>query len=166
MLNLLEPNRQKLLHHGVDPRIEEIPDTIVYIDLLRDPSSPNSGGEGEGATYWTSTDEAIEEERFWLEHGHRIKRASHRPRHVQDVDPTITLPSRTDTSAQSHFIIHTDDGIVFEETTTLELDPTSEPTADGSLLYRTTLVPGFWDTILKSPGKLNYQYKYTLTNDR
>ena len=185
MLHLLSPNRhrtslspasqnedaaneahatlQSLLDRGVEPHIEEIPENIVYIDLLPDhlPSSLiDSGGE---ATSWMSTNEAIAEERFWAEHGHQIERASRFPRHLRDIDPTITLPSSQDISAQSHFSVHTDDGIVFSETTTLEaLDPTSAPTANGRRLYKTTLVPGFWDTISRSPGKLDHPH--TLAN--
>ena len=158
---------QNLLYRGVEPRVEEIPDTIVYIDLLSDhlPSSPISGGEE--ATSWTSTNEAIAEERSWTERGYKIERASHLPRHLRDIDPTITLLSRAETSAQSHFSVHTDDGIVFSETTALEpLDPTSAPTADGSLLYKTSLVPGFWDTISQSPGKLNHRYASPTVADK
>ena len=91
MLDLLSPNRhhtslspasqnedaaneahatlQSLLDRGVEPGVEEIPENIVYIDLLPDdlPSSLiNSGGE---ATSWMSTNKAIAEERSWTEHG-------------------------------------------------------------------------------------------------
>ena len=139
---------QNLLYRGVEPRIEETPDTIVYIDLL-----PEDSQAGDGLTQsWTYTSQATEEERSWTERGYTVVKPSKEPRHLRAIDPTVTLLSKTATSAQSYFTVHTDDGIVFSEATTLEHMGSA---ADGRLLYKTSLVPSFWNTIAQSSGKLS-----------
>lgn len=142
---------QNLLYRGVElPRVEETPDTIIYIDLLSDPSLIN----GKAKSSPSSTSQA-NEERSWIERGYKVARASPHPRQIRDIDPTITLISQTAATARSHYTVYTDDGIVHSESTDLELlDPITNPTVDGSLLYKTPLVPGFWETILRSPGKI------------
>ena len=149
---------QSLLYRGVEPRAEEIPRTIVYIDLWTDQPSPPIDGE----TPWTSSDEALEEEHSWIERGHKVERSSQQPRVLREIDPTVTLMSQTAISAQSHFAVHTDDGIVFSETTTLQpLDLSHAPTTNG-FLYKTPLVPGFWETILGKPGKRKHHISSSL----
>ncbi|KAF9525005.1 hypothetical protein CPB83DRAFT_860393 [Crepidotus variabilis] len=144
---------QSLLYRGVEPRIEEIPNNIVYIDVLTSHQASTAGS----TTSWTSTPEALAEERSWIDRGHNIARASEQPRHIQAIDPMITLLSQTETSARSHFTVHSDDGVVFSEMTDLEpVDTSALPTADGSLLYRTPMVPGFWDTIVRSDNASKY----------
>lgn len=141
---------QNLLYRGVElPRIEETPDTIIYIDLP-DQSLVN----GKAKSSRPSTSQA-NEERSWIERGYKVIRASPHPRQLREIDPTITLISRTTTTARSHYTVHTDDGIVYSESTDLELlDPITNPAVDGSFLYKTPLVPGFWETVLNSPGRI------------
>ncbi|KAF8959979.1 hypothetical protein BDZ97DRAFT_1368066 [Flammula alnicola] len=147
---------QNLLYRGVEPRVEETPDTIVYIDLLPEESPINTRANDPSKSSWPSTNQGAEE-RSWLERGYKVARASQHPRHLRDIDPTITLLSRTATSAQSYYTVHTDEGIIFSESTVLEpLDPTSPSTSDGSLLYKTSLVPGFWNTIAQSSDASQY----------
>lgn len=145
---------QSLLYRGVEPRAEEIPRTIMYIDLWTDQSSPPIDGE----VTWTSSDEALEEEQSWIERGHKVERSSQQPRVLREIDPTVTLMSQTAISAQSHFTVHTDDGIVFSETTTLQPVDLSDAPTTNSFLYKTSLVPGFWETILNKPGKRKHSY--------
>ncbi|KAF9479379.1 hypothetical protein BDN70DRAFT_894998 [Pholiota conissans] len=142
---------QNLLYRGVEPRVEETPETIVYIDLL-----PEDSQEGPSTSAWASTSQGAEE-RSWIERGYKVARASQHPRRLRDIDPTVTLLSKQTTTAQSYFTVHTDDGIAFSEVTALELiDPSAAPTADGSFLYRTSLVPGYWDTIAQSSDASQY----------
>jgi transcriptional enhancer factor len=140
---------QTLLYRGVERRVEEMPNTIVYIDVVTDPSFSPIPSERS----WTPSKEALAEERSWSERGFNVARASQHPRHITEIDPTITFMSPTAISAQSHFTVHTDTGIVFSETTPLEAIGSSSASAtDESLLYKTLLVPGFWETVVHSAG--------------
>ena len=140
---------QSLLYRGVARRVEEPPNTIVYIDVVTAPLlSPIASEQS-----WTPSKEALADERSWSERGFKVVRASQRPRHITEIEPTITFMSPTTVSARSHFTVHTDDGVVFSETTHLEVIGSSpSSTTDGSLLYKTLLVPGFWETIVHSAG--------------
>ena len=142
---------QNLLYRGVEkPRVEETPDTIIFVDLLPDQSLI----DGKARSSHPSTSQT-NEERSWIEHGYKVARASPHPRQLREIDPTITLISRTATTARSYYTVLTDDGVVYSESTDLELlDPVTNPTVNGSLLYKTPLVPGFWDTISRSSGKI------------
>ena len=138
---------QSLLYRGVESR-EKIQDNIVYIDLLRSDSSINSNGP-----FWTSPSQ-VAEERSLIERGCRIVRATNYPRHLRDIDPTITFVSHSLSDARSYFNVHLADRLIFTESTTLEIvdpDDPSTSNVDG-ILYKTPLVPGFWNTISQSPG--------------
>jgi transcriptional enhancer factor len=138
---------QDLLYRGLEPR-EKMPNNIVYIDLLRPGSFIDANGP-----YWTSSSQ-VAEERSLVERGCRIVRASNYPRHLRDVDPTITFLSHSLSDARSYFTVHLGDRLIFSESTTLELidpDDPSTSNVDG-ILYKTSLVPGFWNTISQSPG--------------
>ncbi|PPQ73543.1 hypothetical protein CVT24_007453 [Panaeolus cyanescens] len=142
---------QSLLYRGVEPRVEETPETIVCIDLLPE-ELPN------GQSPLKPSGEQAAEEQQWLERGYKVVHAAQQPRYLRDIDPTITLLSHSPTTAQSHFTVYTDDGIVFSETTDLEIVESSsahEP-MDGGLLYRTSLVPGYWGTIGQSADASQY----------
>jgi transcriptional enhancer factor len=136
---------QSLLYRGVESR-EKMPNNIVYIDLLR----PGSSGNG---PFWTSPSQ-VAEERSLVERGCRIVRATNHPRHLRDIDPTITFLSHSLSNARSCFTVHLGDRLIFSESTTLELvDPDGPSTSNvDGILYKTLLVPEFWDTISKSPG--------------
>lgn len=138
---------QSLLYRGVESR-EQMPNNIVYIDLLRPGSSINDNG-----TFWISQSQ-VAEERSLVERGHKIIRSSTNPRHLHDIDPTITFLSHSVSNARSYFTVHLGDRLIFSESTTLELvDPDGPSTSNvDGVLYKTLLVPGFWDTISQSPG--------------
>ena len=137
-------NLQSLLYRGVESR-EKMPTNIIYIDLLRPGSSIDDDGP-----FWTSPSQ-VTEERSLAEHGCRIIRATEYPRHLRDIDPTITLLSQSTSNARSHFTVHLRDRLMFSESTKLELVDPSTSNVDG-FLYKTLLVPGYWDTISQSPG--------------
>ena len=122
-----------------------MPNDIVYIDLLRPGSSIDNNGP-----FWTSPCQ-VAEERSLTERGYRLVRATEYPRHLRDIDPTITLLSQSLSDAHSYFTVHLGDRLIFSESTKLELVDPSPSNVDG-FLYKTSLVPGFWDTISQSPG--------------
>jgi transcriptional enhancer factor len=127
-----------------------MPNNIVYIDLLRPGSSINDND----GPFWTSPSQ-VAEERSLSERGYRIVRATDYPRHLRDIDPTITLLSHSMSNARSYFTVHSGDRLIFSESTTLEPVDPSKSNVDG-LLYKTLLVPGFWDTIIHSPDASQY----------
>jgi hypothetical protein len=122
-----------------------MPSNIVYIDLLRPDASIDDNGP-----FWTSPSQAAEE-RSLVERGYSIVRATDYPRHLRDIDPTITFVAHSSSNARSYFTVHLEDRLMFSETTTLEPVDPSTSNVDG-ILYKTSLVPGFWDTISKSAG--------------
>lgn len=137
---------QSLLYRGLESP-EEMPGTVIYIDLLRPDTclSVNS-------TCWTSPSQ-VAEERLLGERGYRIVRATPYPRHLLDIDPTITLISHSMINVRSYFTVHSEDRLIFSESTTMEpVDPTTT-NVDG-ILYKTSLVPGLWDTISQSSGMI------------
>ena len=138
---------QSLLYRGLESR-EKMPNNIVYIDLLRPGSSIDANGP-----LWTSPSQ-VAEERSLVERGCRIVRASNYPRHLREVDPTITFLSHSLSDARSYFTVHLGDRLIFSESTTLELIDPDDPTTSNvdGVLYKTSLVPGFWNTISQSPG--------------
>ncbi|KAF8805239.1 hypothetical protein BYT27DRAFT_7192967 [Phlegmacium glaucopus] len=138
---------QNLLYRGIESRERdsEAPSTIVYIDLLRPDSSISVNSPSPGQTA---------EERSWIDRGYKIVRATQHPRYLRDIDPTITFLSHSITDARSYFTVHSGDTLIFSESTTLEpLDAISN--VDG-ILYKTSLVPGLWDTIAQSSDASQY----------
>ncbi|KAF9558123.1 hypothetical protein CPC08DRAFT_23936 [Agrocybe pediades] len=135
---------QSLLYRGVEPRIEETPETVVYIDLLHQVDAVGNNMD----------DSMEDDEHVFVERGYNVLRASQQPRLISEIDATITLMSRTPTSAKSYFTVHTDDGIVYSEST--DLEPVEDTTNDDCLLYRTSLVPGYWHNICRSPDATRF----------
>lgn len=137
---------QSLLYRGIESRSTELPNSIVFIDLMPHPSAgPSSSHSGE--------------EHLWKERGFQISHASPFPRHLRDIDSTITLLSKSTTSARSFFTVYSGEDVVFSEVTSLK--PLGPPPGDfdfdnsSSCLYSTSLVPGFWHSLVQSPGKLS-----------
>jgi len=141
------------LYRGVESHQEPVPSTIVYIDLLRPDSPINLNSP---LTSWTSPSQAAEE-RSLVERGYRIVRAAQYPRHICDVDPTITLLSHSMINARTYFTVYSEDRLIFSKSTILEpVEPTTSH-VDG-ILHQTSLVPGLWDTMVHL-AKLRYGYQ-------
>ena len=131
------------LYHGVESREDEMPNTIVYIDILHPDHSINVDSS-------LKSSGQVAEEHSWVERGYKIIRATQYPRHLCDIDPTITLLSHSMTNARSYFTVYSEDRLIFSESTILEVvDSASD--VDG-VLYKTSLVPGLWDLISQSTG--------------
>ena len=139
---------QSLLYRGVESR-EKMPNNIVYIDLLRPGSPPIDGND----PFWTSPSQ-VAEERSLVERGYRIIRSNNYPRLLRDIDPTVTFLAHSVSNARSYFTVHSGERLIFSESTTLELVNPDDPKSSNvdGILYKTLLVPGFWDTISQSPG--------------
>ena len=121
---------------------------VIYIDLV----TPNgdldkgdmSGNWGASSCHLTHQTAAV-----------NYVQSSQQPRYLRCIDPTVTLLSRTPIDANSYFTVSIQDTVVFTEVTTLVLaGPLNDGDVDGPFLYRTTLVPGYWETISNCAGKL------------
>lgn len=121
---------------------------VIYIDLV----APNgdldkgdmSGNWGASSCHLTYQTAAV-----------NYVQSSQQPRHLRCIDPTVTLLSKTPIDANSFFTVSVQDSVVFTEVTTLVLaGPLNDGDVDGPFLYRTTLVPGYWETISNCAGKL------------
>lgn len=140
---------QSLLYRGVESRSTELPNSIVFIDLIPHPTAGPSSSHSE-------------EEHLWKERGFQISRASAFPRHLHDIDSTITLLSKSTASARSFFTVYSGEDVVFSEVTSLK--PLGPPPGDfdfdnsSSCLYSTSLVPGFWNNLVQSQGELSCLY--------
>ncbi|PFH50436.1 hypothetical protein AMATHDRAFT_145028, partial [Amanita thiersii Skay4041] len=78
---------------------------------------------------------------------------SQQPRHLRSIDPTLTFLSPNAISARSVFTIYTKGKVFATEVTTLTTagpKPSADCSNDG-LLYRTSLVPRYWETISNNP---------------
>jgi transcriptional enhancer factor len=124
------------------------PRTVVHIDIVPDdtPTTPVRSFERE----------VIGEEQQWPSMGGGIVRASQHPRPIHCIDPTITLLSNSPISARSVFQVISSGMTVFSETTPLSPAGPAPEAASGALLYKTTLVPGFWDKISNSSDPTQY----------
>lgn len=79
------------------------------------------------------------------------------PRHMRDLDPTVTFVSPSVVIGKSSYIIVLDGAPIHSEDTELEcIGPYSNssviPPGGSPLLYSTALVPKYWDILCKSPG--------------
>jgi len=136
---------QSLLYRGVEPRTEELPNNIVFINLLSSDSSMSV----------KTTSEQVAEERSWSERGFEVLRASTQtPRRLRDIDSTVALCSRGPLVATAHFTVYSDDGVVHSESVPLMPAEPTVHTDDGSSVYTAQISPEFWDgTLLQCAGK-------------
>jgi len=130
---------QNLLYRGVGGlgRDEEL-SNIIYIDLL--PEDAPIGSDGKQVLHMPPSSET------------NVIRASQCPRHIRDIDPTVTLVASSSMIAKSHFIVRTRTSIVHTEVTDMTFVGPLPGSAKGQLLYSTKLVPAFWSELCKSPG--------------
>ena len=152
---------QSLLYRGVEPRNEELPNNIVFINLLSvDPSSSSSSS----STSVKSTAEQAAEERSWSDRGFDVVRASTQtPRRLREIDSTVALRSRHPIVATAHFTVYSDDGVVHSESVPLmPAEPTTLHTLDdGALVYTAQISPEFWQgTLLQCAGGCSLLYYY------
>jgi hypothetical protein len=128
----------------------QLPDsrTPVYIDILPESSSwSNSSSSRPCASSPSKSSQGAA----------ASHPSSNTPRRMKDIDPTVTFVSPTVVIGKSSYIVLLDGAPIHSEDTKLECIgpyPTGavNPSNDGPLLYSTTLVPKFWDTLCKSPG--------------
>jgi len=144
---------QSLLYRGVGGlgRDDE-PRNVIYIDLLPADMSSAAGAMQVSPPVPSTS-------------GHNVVRASQSPRHVRQIDPTVTLLARSSMVARSHFIVRSRAGVVHSEVTTMELVGSTSGVAEGQLLYSTKLVPKFWNEICDSTDPTQYTIIQKVTQE-
>ncbi|OJA17332.1 hypothetical protein AZE42_05915 [Rhizopogon vesiculosus] len=133
----------------------QLPDsrTPVYIDILPEPSSWSNSSSSRpcapSSSYRSPQGAATSHS------------SSNMPRRMRDIDSTVTFVSPSAVTGKSSYIVLLDGAPIHSEDTKLECVgpyPTGSinPSSDGPLLYSTTLVPKFWETLCKSPDPTVY----------
>ncbi|KAF8622939.1 hypothetical protein AX15_006616 [Amanita polypyramis BW_CC] len=149
---------QKLSPASCDDQVAEGKSTetdllnVIYIDIV--PPDQNSldlatdsSGTCHGSSYPLS-DHALNVNYVQI---------SQQPRHLRYIDPTVALISQTAINANSFFTVRVRDTVIFTEVTALvRVGPLNDGESDGPQLYRTTLVPGYWETISNSADPSQY----------
>ncbi|KAF5322158.1 hypothetical protein D9619_002059 [Psilocybe cf. subviscida] len=170
---------QNLLYRGIEPRgaaggastsnsgfgydamddvmVHEGVRTVVLIDLLPEGDEVFVQGSSSG-----QRDKDTEEARYQAQ-GYAVARASPHARRLADIDPTTTLISRVHSSpaeCYSYFTVYDNAQRIFDEYTTMQPVPhtgsESGETESNSVLYQTSLAPGYWDTIVRSGNASRY----------
>ncbi|KAG1725006.1 uncharacterized protein EDB91DRAFT_117586 [Suillus paluster] len=128
--------------------------TTVYIDILPESSSLRSPFSSRSRTSSSS-----------LYKSPQVVTAFHpssnTPCRMRDIDSTVTFASPSVVIAKSSYIIILDGAPIHSEDTKLEcIGPrfagSMNPSNDGTLLYRTALVPKYWEILCKSPDPTIY----------
>ncbi|KAF8883296.1 hypothetical protein BD779DRAFT_883119 [Infundibulicybe gibba] len=139
------------LDNGYDCNLSTIPETVVYIDLLPDGcTSPEVHSDANPSGSIGPMDQ-----QSTFANG-SVVHASDSPRHFSSIDPTITFMAPSTLSARSLYTVYMHGTSVFSEATALS--PVGPPPggSQGALLYSTSLVPGFWDILSKTPDPTQY----------
>jgi len=119
--------------------------TVISIDIL-----PNYESSAY-VPYTTLPTEDLEWDR-----ANGIVRLSPHARPVRSIDPTVTFIAPSEISAHSSFTVYSTGIMVHSENTPLSAVGPAPERIDGSLLYSTQLVPGFWNIIADSPDPAQY----------
>jgi len=134
---------ENLLYRGVG-NSEYMRQPVVYIDLLPVDVVDN-GSQG-----LPRIDEEV-----CMSKGYYPVRSADRPRHIRNIDPTITLSSSSSHSPTSHFLVYGPGGDVHSEAVPMEYFGNA-PTDSSLHLYKTTLAPEFWPTLCQSPDPTQF----------
>ena len=137
---------------------EKLSRIVIHIDLLPEDTSypdPSSVDPHPSPAFENCPSPAYDD----------VVRVSQHPRPLRSIDPTVTFLADSPITAKSTFIVMSSGMTVFSETTPLVPAGTAPNRADNALLYSTTIVPGFWQTITKSPGMCTTSLFQTESND-
>ncbi|KAJ7506131.1 hypothetical protein B0H11DRAFT_2331862, partial [Mycena galericulata] len=93
--------------------------------------------------------------RPWSEN-HNAIHVSRYPRHLDCIDPTVTLVSTSPLFAESKFTVRMDEIVVHVEQAPLTVPCEGLPSPSG-VLHFAALVPGYWKTLLKCPDPTRYK---------
>ncbi|KAM6502745.1 hypothetical protein JOM56_002722, partial [Amanita muscaria] len=96
-----------------------------------------------------------------IEHVNYVQISQH-PRHLRYIDPTITLVSPSIINARSSFTIRVQGAIVFTETIALAPAGSLSDNCNNAHLYRTPLVPGYWEAISRSADPTKFTIEQTV----
>lgn len=123
------------------------PNFVIYIDLLH--SETNSEPE---TTFDCSTSSSREDELMLKERGMSIVRLSDKRRFLRDINPSVTFTSPSMlANLTSIFSVYRESDFIHTDEIALEFAGV-HPYGTG-YLYRTSLVPRYWSTLLQHPGQ-------------
>jgi uncharacterized lipoprotein YajG len=92
-----------------------------------------------------------EDEHMWTERGLNVVKISPHPRHISEIDPTVTLTSPSAITAVSVFSVYLDDDLVHSEEAPLKSH--GQLTPENAHLYSTHLLPEYWAKMCQMSGK-------------
>jgi transcriptional enhancer factor len=95
-----------------------------------------------------------EDELIWAERGMEVVRISPQARYIMEIDPTVAFASPCLINAVSVFSVYLDDELVYSEDSPLEAVSALAP-SEGTYLYSTRLLPGYWGKLCQMNGKLS-----------
>ncbi|EGN91811.1 hypothetical protein SERLA73DRAFT_100109 [Serpula lacrymans var. lacrymans S7.3] len=133
------------------PEKSHMPRTVIPIDVLPEfiPWSASSFQSSANDTYPS----------FSMTGGDGNLLLSGSPRPMRNIDPTVTFVSPSPITAKSSYIVLFDGAPVHSEDTRMQVVDLANTAGrpDGSLLYSTTLVPNYWDTLCQASGRIKYR---------
>jgi hypothetical protein len=129
--------------HGRDAQPDVV--NVVHVDLVPQNGPPFLDEAGSLPPFMSN----------YQGHINHVK-ISQQPRHLRDIDPTITFLSQSAIFAHCVFRVRMDDVLVFTERTALVSDDCSGNRSDdfySPRLYRSPLAPGYWERICNSDSE-------------
>ncbi|KAF8058539.1 hypothetical protein FPV67DRAFT_1676115 [Lyophyllum atratum] len=128
--------------------------TVISIDILP---------KNECSPYVPCTTLAAEDLEWDRANG--IVRLSPHARPIRSIDPAVTFLAPSEISAHSSCTVYLGGMMAFAETTQLTAAGPAPERIDGSILYSTTLVPGYWQRICESPDPTQYTIVQDIVQD-
>lgn len=132
--------------------------TVIHIDLLPEDASylDSSSVDPHPSPVFENCPSPVYDD---------VVRVSPHPRPLRSIDPTVTFLADSPISAKSTFTVMSCGMTVFSETIPLVPAGPAPNATDNALLYSTTMVPGFWQTIAKSPDPTQYTIVQEVVKD-
>ncbi|KAJ2918319.1 hypothetical protein MD484_g2095, partial [Candolleomyces efflorescens] len=149
---------QTLLYRGLASSTESPPNSIVYIDLL--PSPSGSASKAFDFPIPSSNDD----EHLWTERGLNVVKISSHPRHISEIDPTVTFTSPSAITAVSVFSVYVDDDLVHSEEAPLK--SYGQLTPENTHLYSTLLLPEYWTKMYQMSDLSRHTIVHRVVEDR
>lgn len=117
---------------------KEAPHFVILIDIL-----PNGASEEPSEVPLQP----------WAE-SHNVVHISRYPRRLAYIDPTVTFVAPSPLPAQSQFTVYSGEAILHTEIAPLAIPVDTRMSSTSGVLHCAALVPGYWETLLQSPGTL------------
>ncbi|RXW13253.1 hypothetical protein EST38_g12602 [Candolleomyces aberdarensis] len=150
---------QTLLYRGLASSTESPPNSIVFIDLLPSPS-----GSASKSFVDYPMPSSNEDEHMWTERGLNVVKISPHPRHISEIDPTVTFTSPTPITAVSVFSVYLNDDLVHSEEAPLKSH--GQLTMENAHLYSTHLLPDYWAKMCQMSDLSRHTIVHRVVEDR